>query len=59
MTSSTRNGTPNGPRMRAIVQDSYGSSDVLRLDEFPVPTSRTTRCWSACTPPASTAGPGT
>jgi NADPH:quinone reductase-like Zn-dependent oxidoreductase len=30
-------GTPSGTRMRTIVQDSYGSSDVLRLDDLPRP----------------------
>ena len=37
MTSSTRTGTPSGTRMRTIVQDSYGNSDVLRLDDLPRP----------------------
>ena len=37
MTSNPRTGTPIGTRMRTIVQDSYGSSDVLRLDDLPRP----------------------
>ena len=37
MTSSTRTGTPSGTRMRTIVPDCYGSSDLLRLDDLPRP----------------------
>ena len=45
--------------MRAIVQDGYGSADVLRLAEIDGPRSRRTRCWSGWAPPGSTAGRGT
>ena len=31
--------------MRAIVQDTYGSAEVLRLGEIAGPTLEPTRCW--------------
>ena len=46
--------------MRAIVQDRYGSADVLRLDRIARPDDPApTRCSCACTRPVSTAAPGT
>ena len=57
MTTSTATSTDT---MRAIVQDTYGSADVLRLaTDRSSPRSPTTRCWCGCTRPASTAARGT
>lgn len=47
------------PSMRAVVQDRHGSAEVLRLSRVPSRSPGTTRCWSGCTRPASTAAPGT
>ena len=51
--------TASTTTMRAIVQDGYGSADVLRTEIAHARRSRTTRCSSRCTPPGSTAAPGT
>ena len=46
--------------MRAVVQDRYGSLDVLQVAQVgSARRSPTTRCCSACTRPVSTAAPGT
>ena len=33
--------------MKAIVQDKYGSPDVLRLEDIDKPVAKTMRCWFA------------
>jgi hypothetical protein len=45
--------------MKAIVQDVYGSADVLRLDDIDVPEPAPVRCWCACAPRGSIVGCGT
>ena len=40
--------------MQAIVQDTYGSAEVLQLGTSRSPRSASTRCWSASARPAST-----
>jgi len=45
---------PGNTRMQAIVQHTYGSTDVLALTDIDTPVPRTTRSWCGCTPPAST-----
>ena len=50
---------PTSTTMRAIVQDSYGSAEVLRLGQTPNPGSPMTRCWCRSAQPAWTGEPGT
>ena len=51
---------PEEDDMKAIVQDAYGSADVLRLRDIDQPDDRaTTRCSSGCARPASTPACGT
>ena len=45
--------------MRAVVQDGYGSSEVVHLDRVPVPSPDRARCWSRSAAPGSTGAPGT
>ena len=46
--------------MKAIVQDTYGSTDVLELRDIDRPEiADPTRCWSGSAPPAWTAASGT
>ena len=40
--------------MKAIVQDNYGSADVLELGRSTGPRSGTTTCWFECERPPST-----
>ena len=59
MTRTTDTTTTTTTTMTAVVQDRYGSSEVLRLAEVARPDIRTARSWCACTPPASTAARST
>ena len=49
---------PTVRTMRAIVQDTYGTADALRLEQIDRPTAAQTRCSCACTPRDSTEEPG-
>ena len=57
-TTDTNHAT-TGVEMRAIVQDSYGSADVLRSAQIDDPRSPSTRCCCGCTQPVWIGGPGT
>jgi hypothetical protein len=45
--------------MKAIVQDRYGSSDVLKLAEIDEPSPGSNECSYACAQPPSTRATGT
>ena len=45
--------------MKAIVQDTYGSADVLRLDDVDPPGWAPRTCSCGCAPPASMRASGT
>jgi hypothetical protein len=45
---------PGKTRMQAIVQDTYGSTEVLALRDIDKPVPRRTRCWCGWRRPAWT-----
>jgi hypothetical protein len=45
--------------MKAIVQDSYGTADVLELEDMDRPVTGSGTCCSAFTRPAHSSGTGT
>jgi hypothetical protein len=53
------NQAPTEVQMRAIVQDGYGSAEVLRSARIDRPRSPSTRCCCGCTRPVWIGGPGT
>jgi hypothetical protein len=45
--------------MKAIVQDTYGTEDVLEYRDIDKPAPGTARCWCGCARPAWTGASGT